>query len=101
MSVVDADTLVVGLVSDTAATEEAKVLADMKSLGARILALSEDSAPFDGWRPDDVVELRSDVDEWCRQPLYLPVLQRLAYHRALAKGLDPDRPTNLTAVVEL
>jgi glucosamine--fructose-6-phosphate aminotransferase (isomerizing) len=101
MSVVDANTLVVGLVSDTAPTEEAKVLADMKGLGARILALSEDSSAFDDWRPDDVVELRSDLDQVCRQPLYLPVLQRLAYHRALAKGLDPDRPTNLTAVVEL
>jgi glucosamine 6-phosphate synthetase-like amidotransferase/phosphosugar isomerase protein len=29
------------------------------------------------------------------------VIQRLAYHRAVAKGLDPDRPTNLKAVVEL
>jgi glucosamine 6-phosphate synthetase-like amidotransferase/phosphosugar isomerase protein len=28
-------------------------------------------------------------------------LQRLAHHRAVAKGLDPDRPTNLKAVVEL
>jgi D-tagatose-1,6-bisphosphate aldolase subunit GatZ/KbaZ len=30
-----------------------------------------------------------------------PVAQRMAYHRAVAKGLNPDRPNNLTAVVEL
>jgi glucosamine 6-phosphate synthetase-like amidotransferase/phosphosugar isomerase protein len=31
----------------------------------------------------------------------LPVLQLLAYYRALRRGLDPDRPTNLDAVVKL
>ena len=45
--------------------------------------------------------VRSGLDEWERGLLYLPVLQRMAYHRAMAKGLDPDRPNNLTAVVEL
>ena len=33
--------------------------------------------------------------------LALPVLQLMAYYRALAKGLNPDRPTNLDAVVKL
>ena len=101
MSMVDEHTLVVGLLSDSAAAEEVNVLADMQNLGARVLALAENASRFNGWQPDYAVELRSELDEWARQPLYLPVLQRLAYYRALAKGLDPDRPTNLTAVVEL
>jgi glutamine---fructose-6-phosphate transaminase (isomerizing) len=29
------------------------------------------------------------------------VLQLMAYYRSLSKGLNPDRPTNLTAVVKL
>jgi len=101
MSMVNEQTLVVGLLSDAGRAEEIKVLADMQELGARVLALVEDVSTLDGWQPDHSVELRSGLDEWERQPLYLPVLQRLAYHRAVAKGLDPDRPTNLEAVVKL
>jgi glucosamine--fructose-6-phosphate aminotransferase (isomerizing) len=101
MSMVDRSTLVVGFVSDTCQAEEIRVLEDMQGLGARILALVEDGSAFTGWRADHVIKLRSGLDEWERGPLYLPPIQHLAYHRALAKGLEPDRPTNLTAVVEL
>jgi glucosamine--fructose-6-phosphate aminotransferase (isomerizing) len=101
MSMVDERTLVVGLLSDTGLAEQVRVLKDMKELGALTLALAEDASAFAGWQADYAVELHSGLDEWGRGPLYLPLLQRLAYHRAVAKGLDPDRPTNLTAVVEL
>lgn len=101
MAMVNEHTLIVGLFSDTGLAEELGVLKDMNALGARTLALIEDASAFTGWRADHVVELRSGLDEWARGPLYLPVLQRLAYHRAAAKGLDPDRPHNLTAVVKL
>ena len=47
------------------------------------------------------MELGSGLNEWERGALYLPVLQRMAYHRSVAKGLNPDRPRNLGAVVEL
>ena len=33
--------------------------------------------------------------------LYLPFVQLLAYYRALAIGLDPDKPRNLSQVVVL
>lgn len=101
MSMVEEHTLVVGLLSDTGLTEELRVLEEMQGLGARTLALVEDSSVFTDWQADHLVELRSGLSEWERGPLYLPVLQRMAYHRAVAKGLDPDQPNNLTAVVEL
>jgi glucosamine--fructose-6-phosphate aminotransferase (isomerizing) len=101
MSMVDEHTLAVGLLSDTGLAEELRVLEDMQGLGACTLALIEDGSLFTDWQADHVVELRSGLDEWERGPLYLPVIQRVAYHRAVAKGLDPDRPHNLTAVVEL
>ena len=101
MSMVTERTLVVGLLSDSGLAQELRVLEDMHRLGARTLALIEDASAFTGWHADDVVELRSGLDEWERGPLYLPVLQRMAYHRSVAKGLDPDRPHNLKAVVEL
>jgi glucosamine--fructose-6-phosphate aminotransferase (isomerizing) len=101
MSMVNGHTLVVGLLSNTGQPEQVRVLKDMKELGARTLALVEDGSAIAGWRADHVIELRSGLGEWERVPLYLPPLQLLAYHRALAKGLDPDRPRNLTAVVGL
>jgi glucosamine--fructose-6-phosphate aminotransferase (isomerizing) len=101
MSMVDERTLVVGFLSDTGLGEELRVLEDMQGLGARVLGLVEDDAVFADWRADYVVELRSGLSEWERGPLYLPVIQRMAYHRAVAKGLNPDRPHNLEAVVEL
>jgi glucosamine--fructose-6-phosphate aminotransferase (isomerizing) len=101
MSMVNEHTLIVGLLSDTGLGEEFHVLKEMQGLGAHTLALIEDASAFTSWQPDHVVELRSGLEEWERGPLYLPVLQRLAYHRAAAKGLDPDRPNNLKAVVEL
>ncbi|MDH4136199.1 MAG: SIS domain-containing protein [Anaerolineae bacterium] len=101
MSMVNEHTLVVGLLSDTGLTEELHVLEEMQGLGARTLALVEDGLVSSGWRPDHIIELRSGLDEWERGPLYLPVVQRMAYHRAMAKGLDPDQPNNLTAVVKL
>lgn len=101
MSMVDGRTLVVGFLSDTALAEELRVLEEMKALGACTLALIEGGSALSGWRADHVVELRSGLDEWERGPLYLPVIQRMAYHRAVAKGLNPDRPHNLKAVVEL
>lgn len=101
MSIVNGRTLVVGFLSDTGLAEQVRVLTDMQRLGACILAFAEDAASFSGWQPDYAVELRSGLGEWERGSLYLVPIQYLAYHRALAKGLDPDRPTHLTAVVEL
>jgi predicted deacetylase len=42
-----------------------------------------------------------DIPELVRGVLYLPVLQLMAFYRSVAKGLNPDRPANLTAVVKL
>ena len=101
MSMANQTALVVGFLSDTGLAEELKVLKEMQGLGARTLALIEDSQAVSGWRPDYLIELQSGLDEWERGPLLLPPIQHMAYYRALAKGLDPDRPHNLTAVVEL
>lgn len=101
MSMVNEQALVVGFLSYTGLAEELEVLKDMQGLGARTLALIEDSQAVSGWRPDYLIELQSGLDEWERGPLLLPPVQHIAYYRAVAKGLDPDRPHNLTAVVEL
>ena len=101
MSMVDDNTLVVGLLSDTGLAHEVRVLQDMQGLGARVLAIAEDVGALGDWIPDYSIELGSDLDEWDRAALYLPPLQLTALHRSLAKGLNPDAPNNLTAVVNL
>jgi glucosamine--fructose-6-phosphate aminotransferase (isomerizing) len=101
MSVVNDESLVVCLVSDSQEDAEVKVLREMKKLGARILVLTEGSSNTDWSGLDYVVKLHSGLDEWERGPLYLPFIQWMAYYRTQAKGLDPDLPVNLKAVIEL
>ena len=92
MSMVNENTVVVGMLSDANRVHEAQVLAEMKMLGARVTGIGEKDAD---------VEFNSGIPESVRGVLYLPVLQLMAFHRSVAKGLNPDRPNNLTAVVKL
>ena len=66
--------------------------ADMRKLGARTLTIG--SADAD-------VSLGSELGEVARSVLDLPFGQIVALGRSLAKGLNPDRPENLDAVVVL
>jgi glucosamine--fructose-6-phosphate aminotransferase (isomerizing) len=92
MSMVGESTVVVGLLSAENFAQEQAVLDEMQALGASILALSESHAD---------VEFHSAIPEEVRGVLYLPVLQLMAFHRSLAKGLNPDSPQHLSAVVTL
>ncbi len=101
MSVVTPNALVVGFISDFAAEAELKVLSDMKKLGAHTLIICDQASTFDLTGIDHVVEIKSGLNDWERAILYLPFLQKMAFHRALAKGLNPDEPVNLSQVVTL
>ena len=92
MSMVNAQAVVVGMLSDSNRIHEMKVLSEMKMLGGTVASLGESEAD---------VCFESGIPESIRSVLYLPVLQLMAFYRSLAKGLNPDRPTNLTAVVKL
>ncbi len=92
MSMVNEKAVVIGLLSDTNRVHEAKVLSEMKMLGGTVTSLGEVDAD---------VEFKSGVPESVRGVLYLPILQLIACYRSVTKGLNPDRPANLTAVVKL
>ena len=92
MSMVNEKAVVVGMLSEANRAHEARVLSEMKSLGGSVASLGETEAD---------VEFRSAVPESVRGVLYLPVLQLMAFYRSVAKKLNPDRPKNLTAVVQL
>jgi len=99
-SIIDESTLVVGLGSLRGAPYERQVLAELAEETQHVLAFT----PGDGW---DLSELAAEIPLGDRIPehalglLYLPLLQLLAYHRALHKGVNPDESRNLTSYIEL
>ena len=92
MSMVGESAAVIGLLSEENREREMAVLHEMEELGGHLFSLAEHGAD---------VCFRSGLPEPIRNILYLPILQLMAYYRSMAKGLNPDRPANLTAVVEL
>jgi len=99
MSMVNDRTLVVGLLSEAALPHELAVLAQMRRMGARTLALSP--VPLDDEAGAFTVTLPPGLTDAERAPLLLPVLQLMTYHRTLLNGLNPDLPNNLSAVINL
>lgn len=92
MSMVNQNAVVVGMLSDANRIHEAKVLSEMKMLGGTVAAIGEGGAD---------VCFESNIPECVRGVLYLPILQLMAFYRSIKKGLNPDCPANLTAVVKL
>jgi len=98
MSMVNPHTLVTGLISQANRQTEAAVLEDLRKLGARLLVVGSQLADINA---EYKIEFPAASDEMALLPLYLPLIQLLAFHRSLAKGLNPDLPTNLSPVVFL
>jgi glutamine---fructose-6-phosphate transaminase (isomerizing) len=92
MSMVTPTAFVVGMLSERNRIHEKAVLNEMHNLGSKTLSLAEFEAD---------IMFDSGIPEAGRGVLYLPVLQLMAYYRSLAKGLNPDKPTNLSSVIEL
>jgi len=96
MSMVGKDSLVIGLISSEGAKQEIRVLDEMADMGAKVLAIGQ--AHIEN---HEYVRLPADMPAWCMPVLYLPVLQMLAFYRAILNGCDPDKPQNLSAVISL
>jgi glucosamine--fructose-6-phosphate aminotransferase (isomerizing) len=92
MSMVGQSAMVIGLLSERNQSHEARVLEEMRDLGGKTLGLAETGAD---------IAFESGVPEAGRGVLYLPVLQLLAYYRALRKDLNPDQPMHLSSVIKL
>ena len=92
-SMVDAHSLVIGIGSKGMQATEQAVLADMRKLGGQTLAIGPTS--------DCDMHWESAIDDALQGIIALPLLQTIAYARATSRGLDPDNPHNLNAVVVL
>ncbi len=100
-SMVTSSALTVGLCSTANGHQESTVLEDVKTLGGRVLAISETGLEAFSYTAKQQVRFGSGLDEAVRNVLYLPVGQLIAFERSLSKGLNPDRPMNLDSVVKL
>ncbi|HHX65412.1 MAG TPA: SIS domain-containing protein, partial [Chloroflexi bacterium] len=101
IALVDDEHLIVGLLSDSAREYELGVLRDLRARGGHTLAMGQDVDPLLG-EVGSVFDLYAPkVSERARAVLYLPLLQLLAYYRAMARELDPDRPRNVEMAIRL
>lgn len=92
MSMVTPTTLILAFISKSNWKFEENVIFEMKRLGAQVLTFGQGDA--------DVI-LPESLPEEIVNVLYLPIIQLISFYRALAKNLDPDRPTNLQKVIKI
>ncbi len=96
-SIINEKTLVTMLLSDSAKKYETDLIKEIRALGAKVLTVCEK----EGVESDYTLAIESQLGEFARIPIYMPILQFLGYYQALKKGLNPDVPKNLTQVVKL
>jgi len=92
-SMVNEQTLVISVGSQLLNTYEQAVLADMRALGGHTLSIGPTS--------DCDMHWHAPIDDLLQGIIALPLLQSIAFARATSRGLDPDNPHNLNAVVVL
>ena len=98
ISIVDDHTCVILLSQKSANSYESSLVAHIQQFGGKVVVIGENASSLNG---DYTIELPSGFTDWERLTLYMPALQLLAYYRAIALGLNPDQPKNLTQVVKL
>lgn len=99
IAIADPRTIAVLFGTDAGADMEADLVRDLREHGATVLLLRDAAS-----RPAEAevsVSLSVGLSDASRSVLYLPFAQALAYWRAVAAELDPDRPRHLTSVVRL
>lgn len=96
-ALVDAQAMVVGLIGTEHFRHEAAVITEMAEMGGKTVTM----IPGQENAGHVTVHLPGNLPAWTMPVLYLPVLQSMAHGRAMQKGLDPDKPRNLSAVVYL
>ncbi|HOO55809.1 MAG TPA: SIS domain-containing protein [bacterium] len=96
---VNGSDLIIMFMSDSAKILELRILREAKSLGARTVVFSDrKEAEFDSFA-DHLMLTGRGLPEQYRGILYIPFIQYMAAKTAIAMGIDPDNPPNLTRVV--
>jgi glucosamine--fructose-6-phosphate aminotransferase (isomerizing) len=72
---------------------------EMKARGAKILAICEEGDEEIKRLADDYIEMPRGIPDIISPIPYIVPQQLIAYHLAVLKGLDPDKPRNLAKSV--
>jgi glucosamine--fructose-6-phosphate aminotransferase (isomerizing) len=100
-AVVSDATLIGFLISEANYDAEVEVLEEIKELGGKTFAIASRLTSRARAAADVAVEIEcASVEPVCLAP-FVFAGQLLGFYNALKKGLDPDRPTNLSRVVLL
>ena len=91
MSMCDPESAIIALITPESSTRELGVVADVSPLVGEVFTIGQAGT----------CEIPESVSPWCRPVLYLLPLQMLALERAKSKGLNPDSPRHLSAVIRL
>jgi glucosamine--fructose-6-phosphate aminotransferase (isomerizing) len=97
---VDEHMLVTALLSDRTRAVEIEFLREMKGLRGHVLVVCDRADDELRATADHVAEMGSGLPDFVRDILYLLPIQFLAFYKSLRRGLDPERPQNLTYWVE-
>jgi glucosamine--fructose-6-phosphate aminotransferase (isomerizing) len=100
-AIVSPNTCLVFLISESGASQECEVLAEMKELGGTIVAICNRTNETVRSCSDLVFELKLDAPEIATLAPFVVPAQLFGFHAGIKKGLNPDRPKNLSRVVLL
>jgi glucosamine--fructose-6-phosphate aminotransferase (isomerizing) len=100
-AIVNPETLITFIVSETGFKSEVAVLEEMKALGGTTLAIANSCDSAIRKAADYVVELSLDIPELARVAASVVPGQLLGFYTGIKKGLNPDEPRNLSRVVML
>ncbi len=100
-SIVSPEALVCFFLSESGYEAEREVLEEVKGLGGTTLVVANAADGRARQSADLLVELNLGVPEYIRLTSYVFAGQLLGLFTGLKKGLDPDRPRNLSRAVVL
>lgn len=98
ISIADGQTVIAYYVSENTCGEDAKLIGELKALGARVIALG---CVSDEIQKTADVSFQSALCECASLPELIIPLQYFGTYLAIAKGFDPDTPKNLSKAVIL
>jgi glutamine---fructose-6-phosphate transaminase (isomerizing) len=100
-AIVSRRTLVTFFISEAGYAAERDMLEEVKSLGGITLVVTNHADDVIRRSADFLVELNLDVPDYARSIAYIPPAQLLGLFLGRKKGLDSDRPPNLSRAVIL
>jgi glutamine---fructose-6-phosphate transaminase (isomerizing) len=100
-SIVSPRTLVTFFISEAGYAAERGMLEEVKGLGGVTMVVTNRADDAIRRSADFLVELNLDVPEYARSVAYIPAAQLLGLYTGRKKGIDSDRPPNLSRAVIL